>query len=106
MAGNIYDESFVAILIKHKSYCILKSQIKLALLIMLIGADITPVLLTWDSFKSTTSFMCPDAGGYSCKPSISSQCVTSVYCVLIVILLGGMVYLTLPHLRMYPQFFT
>ena len=42
---------------------------------MLIGADITPVLLTWDSFKSTTSFTCPDAGGYSCKPSISSHCV-------------------------------
>ena len=77
---------------------------------MLIGADITPMLLTWDSFKSTTSFTCPDAGGYSCKPSckssISSHCVASVCCVLVVILLGGIVYLTLPHLRMYPQFFT
>lgn len=73
---------------------------------MLIGADITPMLLTWDSFKSTTSFMWPDAGGYSCKPSISSHCVASVCCVLVVILLGRIVYLTLPHLRMYPQFFT
>ena len=73
---------------------------------MLIGADITPVLSTWNSFKSTTSFACPDAGGYSCKPSMSSHCVASVCCVLVVILLGGIVYLTLPHLCMYPQFFT
>ena len=73
---------------------------------MLIGADITPVLLTWDSFKCTTSFTCPDAGGYSCKPSINPHCVASVCCVLVMILLGGIVYLTLPHLRMYPQLFT